>query len=84
MSEISNNLKLKAMNITNNALKSEIKSILKDNSNIISVSKGCVNNQPTIEIIESDPKAYSSYLYGRECDRDVDLALLKTIINSTK
>ena len=70
------------MNIANNAMKSEIKAIIKDSSNITSISKGEVNNQPTIEVEEKEPKAFASYLYTNIGNRDVDFALLKTIINS--
>lgn len=59
----------------NTTLKNDLKGIVTSN-NVAEVSTGTSGGYPTIEVAEREPKAYSSYVYKKVGDRDVDLAEL--------
>lgn len=65
----------------NTALKNDMREITTNKANISGVTTGHVNGKPSIEIIEREPKAYSSYLYSKVEDRDADLVNLNKILN---
>jgi|TARA_R110000782_G_scaffold144871_3_gene237700 hypothetical protein len=73
--------------LTNRSLKSEIKSILTSQKNIVKIKKGGVSNF-SIEIETQNPESHCSYVYyDKELVRDLDFNELEVLIleyNKTK
>lgn len=68
--------------IKNLGLKSDLKEILNNPTNIGNVSKGDVSGN-SIEITFNEPLAFSSYTYyENESERDADFDVLQTLIKN--
>jgi Ni,Fe-hydrogenase III small subunit len=64
----------------NKALKNITKELLKDKTNIESITKGDVGGA-SIEIVNKEPPSYDSYLYkDKITERDSDFNLLTELI----